>query len=323
MISFAKCCVHFVRANLFADELAWGLSWFPSPAPAAQQPVTRNPKKSSGKRQHHLQIFQAANPQLLTVPPALLPFWGLWDSKTICLVVPAVGILPVLSIPALAVPPFSAVPAVAVVAVAAAGEVGEVPALTVAMDVAVATVPVPGGVTVAAATFGVALDIVVALDITVPLDIVVALDIAVPLDIAMALDIVVALGVVVALDIAVALDIVVALDVVVALGVVVAAAALPTAATLPTATALPTAAALPTPRALAMATVPVLVVPFSDNAAAFSTVGAGVRVVEALCSGAWKSGNAAQAAGAGEARDALGCRGGCNGALGAGGVLLR
>lgn len=317
MISFTKCCVHFVQANLSADELAWGLSWFPSPAPAAQQPVTRNPKKSSGKRQHHLQIFQAANPQLLTVPPALLPFWGLWDSKTICLVVPAVGILPVLSIPALAVPPFGAVPAVAVVAVATAREVGEVPALTVAMDVAVAAVPVPGGVTVAAATFGVALDIVVALDITVPLDIVVALDIAVPLDITMALHIVVALGVVVALDIAVALDIIVALDVVVALGVVVAAAALPTA------TALPTAAALPAPRALAMATVPVLVVPFSDNAAAFSTVGAGVRVVEALCSGAREGGNAAQAAGAGEARDALGCRGGCDGALGAGGVLLR
>lgn len=49
MISFTKCCVHFVRVNLSADELAWGLSWFPSPAPAAQQPVTNKPKKSSGK----------------------------------------------------------------------------------------------------------------------------------------------------------------------------------------------------------------------------------------------------------------------------------
>lgn len=260
MISFTKCCVHFVRVNLSADELAWGFSWFPSPAPAAQQPVTRNPKKSSGKRQHYLQTFQAVNPQLLTVPPALLPFWGLWDSKTICLVVPAVGILPVLSIPALAVPPFGAVPAVAVVAVAAAREVGEVPALTVAMDVAVAAIAVPGGVTVAAAAFAVALDVVVTL------------------------------------------------------GVVVAATALCAATT------------LPAPRDLAVATVPVVVVPFSDNAtnaaAAFSAVGAGVCVVEALCSDAREGGNAAQIAGAGEARDTLCCRRGCDGALGVGGVLL-
>lgn len=99
--------------------------------------------------------------QLLTVPPALLPLWGLWDSKPICFVVSVGGLLPVVTIPALVAPPFAAVPAVTVIAVPTA-RISEVPALPVAMVVAVAALSVAVNVTVATTSIPVALHVVVA-----------------------------------------------------------------------------------------------------------------------------------------------------------------
>lgn len=99
--------------------------------------------------------------QPLTVPSTLLTFWGLWDSKTICLVVPAVGILPVLAIPVLVVPTLADIPALTIIAIATA-HVSEMPAFTVAMVVAVPALSVPVSVTVAATSFPVALHVVVA-----------------------------------------------------------------------------------------------------------------------------------------------------------------
>lgn len=254
---------------MYRPSLAWVVCMVSFSSPSC--PTTKNPKKSSGKRQHYLQRFQAVKHQLLTVPPALLTFWGLWDSKTICLVVSAVGILPVLTIPVLVVPTFVAIPAITIIAIATA-HISEVPAFAVAMVVAVSALSVAVSVTVATASFSMALHIIVA------------------------------------------------------------------------------TTTLSTAWDLIVATVPVVVVSFSDNATntttantttattttttarsgnasaaaadAFSIVGAGICVVEALYSDTWKSGNATQIPRAGETWNTLCCCGGCNRAVRICSVLL-
>lgn len=258
-----------LSADVPAQTCNGEFSWFPSPPPAAQQPVTKNPKKSSGKRQHYLQRFQAVKHQLLTVPPALLTFWGLWDSKTICLVVSAVGILPVLTIPVLVVPTFVAIPAITVIAIATA-HISKVPAFTVAMVVAMSALSVAVNVTVATASFSMALHIIVATTtLSTAWDLIVA---TVPVVVVSFSD----------------------------------NAATTTATTTSAAAAATTAAS-------------------SGNtgaAAAFSIVGAGICVVEALYSDTWKGGNATQIPCAGETWNTLCCCGGCNWAVRICSILL-
>lgn len=142
---------------MYRRRLAWGVC-----TASFSSPSCSTTSYQEILRVRDLQKPQAVKHQLLTVPPALLTFRGLWDSKTICLVVSAVGILPVLTIPALVAPPFADIPAVNVIAIGTTSRVAEVPALGVAMAVPVPALPVPIGVTVATAPLAVMLRIVVA-----------------------------------------------------------------------------------------------------------------------------------------------------------------